>query len=104
MAAKLRDAAYIINVQGDEPLIEPGLINSFVQKLRADRNCEMITAAHPFDNLADANSPHQVKVVIDLNGNALYFSRAPIPYSRLPSRICGIKEFTDFGAKHSCAL
>jgi 3-deoxy-manno-octulosonate cytidylyltransferase (CMP-KDO synthetase) len=81
VAAKLRNAAYIINVQGDEPLIEPGLINSFVQRLRADRNCEMITAAHPFDNLVDADSPHQVKVVIDLNGNALYFSRAAIPYA-----------------------
>jgi len=81
VATKLRDAAYIINVQGDEPLIEPGLINSFVQELRTDRKCEMITAAHPFENLADANSPHQVKVVIDLNGNALYFSRAAIPYS-----------------------
>jgi len=80
VATKLRDAAYIINVQGDEPLIEPGLINSFVQELRTDRKCEMITAAHPFENLADANSPHQVKVVIDLNGNALYFSRAAIPH------------------------
>jgi 3-deoxy-manno-octulosonate cytidylyltransferase (CMP-KDO synthetase) len=79
---KLRNAAYIINVQGDEPLIEPSLINSFVRRLRADPKCEMITAAHLFDNPADARSPHQVKVVIDLNGNALYFSRAHIPFSR----------------------
>ena len=82
VAAKLRNAAYIINIQGDEPLIEPGLINSFVQKLRNDPKCEMITAAHPFGNPAEASSPHQVKVVLDLAGNALYFSRAPIPFSR----------------------
>jgi 3-deoxy-manno-octulosonate cytidylyltransferase (CMP-KDO synthetase) len=78
VAAKLRDAAYIINVQGDEPLVEPSLINSFVKKLHNDSKCEIITAAHPFDNPANAKSPHQVKVVLDLNGRALYFSRAPI--------------------------
>jgi len=77
---KLRDAAFIINVQGDEPLIEPRVIDRFVRELRQNPECEMITAAHPFDNPADANSPHQVKVVTDLRGHALYFSRAPIPY------------------------
>ena len=82
VARKLRDAAYIINIQGDEPLIEPSLIDRFVRELRQNPECEMITAAHPFDNPADANSPHQVKVVTDLAGNALYFSRAPIPYPR----------------------
>jgi 3-deoxy-manno-octulosonate cytidylyltransferase (CMP-KDO synthetase) len=82
VASKLRNAGYIINVQGDEPLIEPGLINSFVRNLRADPKCEMITAAHPFKNPEDAKSPHQVKVVLDLSGHALYFSRAPIPFSR----------------------
>lgn len=81
VAAKLRNAAYIINVQGDEPLIEPSLIDSFVRRLREDPKCEMITAAHPFDNVADARSPHQVKVVLDLKDRALYFSRAPIAFS-----------------------
>ena len=74
VARKLRDAAYIINIQGDEPLIEPSLIDRFVRELRQNPECEMITAAHPFDNPADANSPHQVKVVTDLAGHALYFS------------------------------
>jgi 3-deoxy-manno-octulosonate cytidylyltransferase (CMP-KDO synthetase) len=80
VARKLPYAAYLINVQGDEPLIEPHLIDRFVNELHQNPKCEMVTAAHPFDNPADANSPHQVKVVTDLAGNALYFSRASIPY------------------------
>jgi 3-deoxy-manno-octulosonate cytidylyltransferase (CMP-KDO synthetase) len=80
VASKLRNAAYIVNVQGDEPLIEPGLINSLVQNMRRDPECEMITAAHPFDDPEDAKSRHQVKVVLDLQGYALYFSRAPIAF------------------------
>jgi len=74
--------AFVINIQGDEPLVDPRLIDQFVEKLRSDRNLDIITAAHPFENPEDALSPHQVKVVVDLNGNALYFSRAPIPFSR----------------------
>jgi 3-deoxy-manno-octulosonate cytidylyltransferase (CMP-KDO synthetase) len=80
IAAKLSDAAYIINVQGDEPLIDPKLINRFVQELRRDRKLEMITAAHPFADPAEAASPHQVKVVLDRRGDALYFSRSAIPF------------------------
>ena len=82
VAQKMRNAAYILNIQGDEPLIEPSLINRIVRDLRENPKCGIVTAAHPFDNPADANSPHQVKVVTDLAGNALYFSRARIPYPR----------------------
>jgi 3-deoxy-manno-octulosonate cytidylyltransferase (CMP-KDO synthetase) len=82
VARKARQFAYVINIQGDEPLIEPGLIDRFVKQLRSDPRMEIITAAHPFANPADASSPHQVKVVIDLEGNALYFSRAQIPFAR----------------------
>ena len=82
VARKLRDTAYIINIQGDEALIEPSLIDRFVRELRQNPECEMITAAHPFENSADANSPHQVKVVLDRHGHALYFSRSKIPFSR----------------------
>jgi 3-deoxy-manno-octulosonate cytidylyltransferase (CMP-KDO synthetase) len=78
VARKTKQFAYIINIQGDEPLIKPRLIDKLVEKLRADRNVGIVTAAHPFENRADALSPHQVKVVVDLRGNALYFSRAPI--------------------------
>ena len=76
VAAKAKNFAYIINIQGDEPLIDPRLINRLVRELRNDRALEMVTAAHPFGNPAEAASPHQVKVVLDRQSNALHFSRA----------------------------
>ena len=89
VARKAKQFSYIINIQGDEPLIDPGLIDRMVQRLDSDRAIRIITAAHPFSDPADASSPHQVKVVVDLAGRALYFSRSAIPYSkvgRAPSR------------------
>jgi len=82
VARKTNRFAYVINIQGDEPLIDYRLIDKIVQKLRSDRKVGIVTAAHPFEDPADASSPHQVKVVLDLSGNALYFSRAPIPAPR----------------------
>ena len=79
VAKKTKQFPYVVNIQGDEPLIDPRLINRLVEELRSDRKVGLVTAAHPFKNPADAFSPHQVKVVLDLRGNALYFSRAPIP-------------------------
>jgi 3-deoxy-manno-octulosonate cytidylyltransferase (CMP-KDO synthetase) len=79
VARKTKQFAYVINVQGDEPLIDPCLIDKVVEKLQSDRKVGIVTAAHPFKDPADAFSPHQVKVVLDLRGNALYFSRAAIP-------------------------
>src|SRR5206468_2705885 len=70
---------YIVNIQGDEPLIEPQLIDRLVAQLRSDPAVRMVTAAHPFSNPEAALSPHQVKVVLDRHGRALYFSRAAIP-------------------------
>jgi 3-deoxy-manno-octulosonate cytidylyltransferase (CMP-KDO synthetase) len=77
---KTKDFAFIVNIQGDEPLIESRLIDRIVEKLRSDSAIQIVTAAHPFEHPADALSPHQVKVVVDVTGNALYFSRAPIPF------------------------
>lgn len=82
VAAKARNYSIIINIQGDEPLIEPALINSLVATLRRKRRIAMVTAAHPFPEPTDAASPHQVKVVVDHNADALYFSRAAIPFRR----------------------
>ena len=82
VARKTKQFAYVVNVQGDEPLIDPRLIDKLVQKLRSDPKVGVVTAAHPFKNPADVFSPHQVKVVLDLCGNALYFSRAAIPAPR----------------------
>jgi 3-deoxy-manno-octulosonate cytidylyltransferase (CMP-KDO synthetase) len=72
----------IINIQGDEPLTEPALLNRMVEKLRLNPKIDIVTAAHPFQNLAAASSPHQVKVIVDFDGNALYFSRYAIPFPR----------------------
>jgi 3-deoxy-manno-octulosonate cytidylyltransferase (CMP-KDO synthetase) len=80
VAKKANQFAYVINIQGDEPMIDPRLIDKVVEKLRSNRKVGIVTAAHPFENPADAFSPHQVKVVVDLCGDALYFSRAPIPF------------------------
>jgi 3-deoxy-manno-octulosonate cytidylyltransferase (CMP-KDO synthetase) len=81
VAAKMKAFVHIINIQGDEPLIEPKLIDRLVRELQRDNKLEMITAAHPFDDPRDAESPHQVKVVVNQKGEALYFSRALIPAS-----------------------
>src|SRR5882762_9601559 len=89
VARKTKQFAYVINIQGDEPLIEPRLIDRLVENLRSHRKVGIVTAAHPFENPADALSPHQVKVVVDLRGNALYFSRAPIPFQ--PPRGGGVQ-------------
>jgi len=82
VAAKAKQFAHIINIQGDEPLIDPKLIDRLVRELQRDRELEMITAAHPFADPREAESPHQVKVVLNQKGEALYFSRAVIPSTR----------------------
>jgi len=82
VAAKLKQFTHIINIQGDEPLTDPKLIDRLVRALQHDRKLEMITAAHPFADPREAESPHQVKVVLNQKGEALYFSRAAIPFYR----------------------
>ena len=82
VARKTPQFDFILNIQGDEPLVEPALLDRFVKTLRSNPRLSIVTAAHPFSNTADAASPHQVKVIVDLNGNALYFSRCAIPFSR----------------------
>ena len=82
VAAKLRGVSHVINIQGDEPLVDPKLINQLARKMQRDPKIEMITAVHPFENPADAQSPHQVKAVLDRQNHALYFSRCPIPFAR----------------------
>jgi 3-deoxy-manno-octulosonate cytidylyltransferase (CMP-KDO synthetase) len=79
---KAKQYAFVINIQGDEPLLDPDLIDQMVKRLRLDRKIDIVTAAHPFENAAEAASPHQVKVVVDLHSNALYFSRFAIPLLR----------------------
>jgi 3-deoxy-manno-octulosonate cytidylyltransferase (CMP-KDO synthetase) len=78
----LADDAIIVNVQGDEPLIEAALIDAVAQTLAEHPDAAMSTAAHAIDSPEEFNNPNVVKTVLDANGNALYFSRAPIPWWR----------------------
>lgn len=75
------DDTIIVNVQGDEPLIDPALIAQTARQL-ADSGADIATVAHPISDAADFFNPNIVKVVCTAAGDALYFSRAPIPYAR----------------------
>lgn len=76
------DATIVVNVQGDEPLIPPGLIFAVAQHLHHHPECAIATACHALHDKASLCNPNIVKTVLDQNGNALYFSRAPIPWPR----------------------
>jgi 3-deoxy-manno-octulosonate cytidylyltransferase (CMP-KDO synthetase) len=78
----LADGDIVVNVQGDEPLIDPGLIRSVAGMLALHPEASIATAAHPITNAAEFFDPNVVKVVLDRGGFAHYFSRAPIPYAR----------------------
>ncbi len=78
----LADDDIVVNVQGDEPLIDPALINAVARLLTERPDCAMSTAAHSIDQLAHFLDPNVVKVVLDAHQTALYFSRAPIPAAR----------------------
>lgn len=72
----------VVNVQGDEPLIDPALIQEVALTLAHSRDAVMATACHAIHDEASMLNPNVVKVVMDADGNAMYFSRAPIPYPR----------------------
>lgn len=76
------EAEIVINVQGDEPLIEPKTIDATIRPLLADPAIPMTTAKHRIANLREITDPNVVKVVCDTRGFALYFSRAPVPHVR----------------------
>ncbi len=76
------DDAVVVNVQGDEPLIDPALIHAVAMALFAHPDAAMSTVCHRIHDAAEVFNPNVVKVVTDKNGYALYFSRAPIPWAR----------------------
>jgi len=76
------DADIIINIQGDEPLIEPAVIDALAKAVRDNATVEVGTVIRPITQEDDLHNPHVVKVVVDKNGLALYFSRAAIPFAR----------------------
>jgi 3-deoxy-manno-octulosonate cytidylyltransferase (CMP-KDO synthetase) len=79
---KLSRYDVFINVQGDEPLIDPILIDELIKSFKDDKSLECITAAFKIKDEKSINNPNIVKLVFDKNGYALYFSRSPIPYNR----------------------
>ncbi len=96
----LDDQAVVVNVQGDEPEIEPEVIDAGVARLRQDDAPHVATLASPISDLAGFRDPNVVKVVTDTRGRALYFSRAPVPCDRdgdggvTPSRHVGLYVYT----------
>jgi len=78
----LPDDAIVVNVQGDEPLLDPALMRRMAEVLAARPDAAIATACHPIDDAAEAFNPNVVKVVLDAAGYALYFSRATIPWAR----------------------
>ena len=104
VARNAKQFTFVINIQGDEPFIDPYLIDRVVEKLRSNRKIDIVTAAHPFENRAEASSPHQVKVVVDASRRALYFSRAAIPYPRNPSKIKYLRHQGIYGFRRDALL
>jgi 3-deoxy-manno-octulosonate cytidylyltransferase (CMP-KDO synthetase) len=84
VARRLRYPAHriVVNVQGDEPLIEPALIRAVASRLAGERGAHIATACTPLRDAREFHDPNIVKAVLDNAGRALYFSRAPIPHVR----------------------
>jgi len=91
------EAELIANIQGDEPLIEPKMIDEAVSALLEDEGVEMATLMSQIRNEEDLNNPNVVKVVVDRFGCALYFSRLPIPYCRDPQLTRQVHHFRHIG-------
>jgi 3-deoxy-manno-octulosonate cytidylyltransferase (CMP-KDO synthetase) len=79
---KLKGYTHVINVQGDEPLVDPATVTKLARGMSSDETVRMITSASVFEPGDDVQNPNAVKVVMDRNGDALYFSRSPLPYVR----------------------
>ncbi len=71
----------VVNIQGDQPLLDPQPVSNIIDLLRSREDLAMATAACPLP-IQEATNPNRVKVVLDISGNALYFSRSPIPFDR----------------------
>ena len=78
----LPDEAIVVNVQGDEPLIDPDMVRACAEQLASQPDCAMATVAHAIDDPTEFRNPNVVKLVMDAQQRALYFSRAPIPWWR----------------------
>lgn len=76
-------ADIVVNLQGDEPIFDPAMVEEMIAVMARDPEIDIATACHPIQDTESLQSPHVVKVVVDRRGRALYFSRAPIPSGAL---------------------
>ncbi len=76
----------VVNIQGDQPLLAPEVLEELVRPLLLDPSLPMATVAKPFESQEECLNPNRVKVVVNRQGRALYFSRAPIPFYRPPGK------------------
>ena len=96
-----------LNVQGDEPLVEPAALDTLVEALESDESVSVATLMVPIAKPADIMDPNIVKVVLDFDGNALYFSRAPIPWVRdrnAPVHVQHMKHLGLYGFRRAALL
>jgi 3-deoxy-manno-octulosonate cytidylyltransferase (CMP-KDO synthetase) len=103
IAKKLKKASVIFNVQGDEPLVDPKLLRKLTKKISNDKQIEMITAAVPAID-EEIRNEHAVKVVINTLGDALYFSRAHIPFRRSETALPTYKHLGIYGYRRKSLL
>jgi 3-deoxy-manno-octulosonate cytidylyltransferase (CMP-KDO synthetase) len=80
--ARAYDCDWVVNIQGDEPLMRPEMIDQLVEGMQSDAKCVMGTLARKLESAANLDNPNVVKVALAQNGNALYFSRSRIPFVR----------------------
>ena len=104
VANNFNDVDLIINVQGDEPLIEPSLIDELISLFDDDEHLQMATVATELKDETEIKNPNNVKVVTDLNNNALYFSRSPIPYPRNKEKSPVYKHIGIYAYRHDFLL
>jgi 3-deoxy-manno-octulosonate cytidylyltransferase (CMP-KDO synthetase) len=100
----LKSFGIFINVQGDEPLIDPMLIDELIKSIKKDKTVEYITAAFPIKDVDLVNNPNVVKVIFDKDMYALYFSRFAIPFNRDGLRIKYYKHMGIYGYKRKFLL
>ncbi len=101
------DGEIFLNVQGDEPLVEPDAIDTLVEAVESDESVAVATLMVPIAKPADIMDPNIVKVVFDFDGNALYFSRAPIPWVRdrnAPVHVQHMKHLGLYGFRRAALL
>lgn len=101
---KITDYDVIINVQGDEPLIEPDMINSLIDVFKKEENLKMATLKHKLHKKEDIENPNFVKVITDRDDYAIYFSRSVIPYPRNENLDIYFKHVGIYGYKREFVL